>query len=48
MSSFSDTLRIVIHNEYFTVFDTSRIWVFEDIYVFDAIWVYISSKNLHT
>ena len=35
-------------NEDFTFFDTSRVWVFENILVFDTIWVYIPCKNLHT
>ena len=24
------------------------VWVFEDIFVFDTIWVYLLFKNLHT
>ena len=30
----------------FIFFDTSRVWIFEDIFVFDAILVYIACKNL--
>ena len=29
-------------------FNTNRIWVFDGIFVFDTIWVYIPCMNLHT
>lgn len=37
-----------IYKNHFTFCATNRVWVFEDIFVFDIIWVYISSKSLHT
>ena len=35
-----------IHKEEFTLFDTSRVWVFDSIFLFNIIWVYIPRKNL--
>jgi hypothetical protein len=35
------------NNEDFVVFDGSRVQVFEDVFVFDTIHVYIPCKNLH-
>ena len=29
-------------------FNTSKGWVFDGVFVFDAMWVYIQCKNLHT
>ena len=37
-----------IHKEEFTLFDTSRVWVFDSIFLFNIIWVYIPRKNLPT
>lgn len=31
----------------FTNFDTNRVWLFEDNFVFDSIWIHVPSKNLH-
>jgi hypothetical protein len=33
---------------YYSVFDTNRVWVFEDNFVFNIMQVYIPYKNLHT
>ena len=37
-----------IYNEGFHVFYTNRVWVFDCIFAFDTIRVYIPCKNLHT
>ena len=37
-----------ICNEDFTFFDTSMVWIFDSIFFWDTIWVYIPCNNLHT
>ena len=37
-----------IYNADFTFFETNRVWVFDGVFVFDIIQVYIPCKNLHT
>ena len=37
-----------IYNAQFTFFETNRVWIFDSVFVFDFIQVYIPCKNLHT
>ena len=37
-----------IYNEEFTLFDTSRVWVFDGFFLLDTIRVYIPCTNFHT
>ena len=37
-----------IYKEDFTLFDTSRVWVFDNMFVFAIVHVYIPCKNFHT
>ena len=37
-----------ILNENFTLFVTTRVWIFDGIVVSDTIWVYILFKKLHS
>ena len=37
-----------INDEGFTFFDTSRILVYDGVFVFNSFWVYIRCRNLYT
>lgn len=46
VSSFLDTIRVSVMT-IFTIFDSSRVWIFHDILILNAIRVYIPCKNPH-
>ena len=47
-SSSSFLYNLGIYSKDFILFDTSRVWVFDNIFVCNTIQIYVPCKNFHT